>query len=76
MKTINESSSIRELDLNEIDTVSGGVSQDTAINTNLGIIGIGVGVAVAGVTAPAWFPIAMMGVSIAATGSYIYQQLQ
>lgn len=52
--------------------VSGGVDQSTAINTNLGIIGIGVGIAATTATAPVWFPVLMIATSIAVTASYIY----
>ncbi|ATU94111.1 hypothetical protein [Phyllobacterium zundukense] len=66
----DQHSELRELNPDELGIVSGGVSQDTAINTNLAIIGIGVGILAAGATAPAWFPIAMMGVGVAAVVSY------
>ncbi|MDP5030506.1 hypothetical protein [Paraglaciecola sp.] len=65
---------MRELDKNEIVQVGGGVSQEGAIGINMGIISIGVGIAIAG-SAPAWFPIAMIGVSIYATASAISSAL-
>lgn len=63
---------IRELSAIEIEAVAGGVSQDTAIAGNLAIVGIGVGIMVAGATAPIWFPIAMMGASIGLTASFLW----
>jgi hypothetical protein len=65
---------MKELTLEQVEEVSGGVSQDLAIGGNLSIVGIGVGIAVAG-SAPAWFPIAMIGVSIGLTVSYISSRL-
>ena len=65
---------MKELTFEQVEEVSGGVSQDLAIGGNLSIVGIGVGIAVAG-SAPAWFPIAMIGVSIGLTASYLYKVL-
>ncbi|MGQ0800505.1 MAG: hypothetical protein ACT4NL_10390 [Pseudomarimonas sp.] len=62
------------LDAAELNAVSGGTDQATAIGTNLGIIGIGVGILAAGATAPVWFPLAMIGISVAVTASYISTQ--
>ncbi len=64
---------MRELNTCEIEEVNGGVEQATAIGTNLGIVGIGVGILVAGATAPAWFAVGMIAVSISTTVSYIYE---
>lgn len=61
---------MQELDINEIEKVYGGVSQEAAIGTNMSIVAIGAGIAVAG-SAPAWFPIAMIAVSIATTYTYV-----
>ncbi len=61
---------MRELNVNEIQEVNGGVTQGEAIGTNMSIVAIGVGIAVAG-SAPAWFPIMMIGVSVATTLSFI-----
>ena len=56
---------MRTLALNEIENVNGALSADGTAGLNLGIVAIGVGVLAAGATAPIWFPIAMIGVSIA-----------
>lgn len=56
---------MRNLTAVEVEAVDGGTDQATAVSTNLGIVAIGVGILVAGVTAPAWFPIAMIAVSVA-----------
>lgn len=61
---------MRELNVNEIEQVNGGVTQGEAIGGNLSIVAIGVGIAVAG-SAPAWFPVMMIGVSISLTSSYL-----
>ncbi len=62
---------MRELILNEIEEVNGGgLSQGESVGVNLGIVSIGVGIALAG-TAPAWFPILMIGVSASATMSFL-----
>jgi len=61
---------MKELKVEQVEVVSGGVSQDTAINGNFAIVAIGVGVAAAGATAPVWFPLAMIGVSVSLTASY------
>lgn len=55
---------MRELSNTEIDVVCGAVDQSTAISTNLGIVAIGVGVIAGGLTAPAWFPLGLIAVSI------------
>jgi hypothetical protein len=65
-----EYNKMRELNVNEIEQINGGVSQGEAIGTNMSIVAIGVGIAVAG-SAPAWFPVLMIGVSIATTYSYL-----
>ena len=62
---------LNTLSASELNALSGGVDQATAIGTNLGIVGIGVGVAVAGATAPVWFPLAMIAGSVAVTAAYI-----
>ncbi len=62
---------MRELNVKEIEKVDGGVDQSTAISGNLGIIGIGVGIMVAGATAPAWFAVGMIAASISLTTSYL-----
>ncbi|MBU2884106.1 hypothetical protein KO525_02460 [Psychrosphaera sp. B3R10] len=66
---------MRELSVNEVIEVSGAVDQDTAISTNATIVTIGAGIAVAG-SAPAWFPIAMIAVSLTTTYSYISDLLE
>ncbi|MDT8397488.1 MAG: hypothetical protein RQ899_02610 [Pseudomonadales bacterium] len=63
---------MRELTESEVGVVGAAVSQDTAIGSNLAIVGVGVGIMVAGATAPAWFPIMMIATSISITASYIY----
>ncbi len=69
---------MRELNVNEIQDVNGGfpkegfVSLEGSIGINMSVIAMGAGIAAAGATAPVWFPVAMISVSIAATGSYIY----
>ncbi len=65
-----------ELSVEQVASVEGGVSQSDVIQTNLTIIGIGAAAVFAGFTAPAWGPIALMGLSVAVTGTYIYEQLQ
>lgn len=67
---------MRELTFQEMDLVDGAVSQSDAISTNLTIIGIGAGAIFAGMTAPAWGPIALIGLSVAVTGTYVYEQLR
>lgn len=64
---------MQQLTLTEIE-VNGGVSQELAVGTNMGIISIGVGIALAG-TAPAWFPLMMIGVSAVTTFAFIEEQL-
>ncbi|MCL1050331.1 hypothetical protein L2755_11920 [Shewanella abyssi] len=64
-------SKIEELTMNEIEQVNGGVGQAGVIGANLSIIGIGVGIMVAGATAPAWFAVGMIAVSISVTASYL-----
>lgn len=66
---------MRELTVQEMNLVDGAVTQSDVITTNLTIIGIGAGAVFAGMTAPAWGPIALIGLSLAVTGSYIYDQL-
>lgn len=66
---------MRELTIEEVGKVSGAVTQSDVISTNLAIIGIGCGAVFAGMTAPAWGPIALIGVSVVVTGSYIYETL-
>jgi hypothetical protein len=66
---------VRELSENELDVVSGAVSQSDVIGVNMGIIGIGAGAVFAGMTAPAWGPVALIGLSIAVTGAFVYEQL-
>lgn len=56
---------MRTLALNEIEKVNGALSADGTAGLNLGIVAIGVGILAAGATAPLWFPVAMIGVSIA-----------
>jgi hypothetical protein len=63
---------MQELTLDEIDAASGAANQSDVIATNMSIIGIGAGAIMAGFTAPAWGPIALIGVSLAVTGSFIY----
>ncbi|WP_371377835.1 hypothetical protein [Thalassotalea aquiviva] len=65
---------MKELNLDEVQAVTGGISQEGAIGTNISIVGIGVAIAVAG-SAPAWFPITMIGLSIVTTSTYIYKSL-
>lgn len=67
---------MRVISLDEIDQVSGAVTQSDVISTNLAIIGIGAAAVMAGFTAPAWWPVALIGVSLAVTGSYISDVLQ
>lgn len=66
---------MRDLTVQEIDAVDGAVSQSDVISTNLAIIGIGAGAIFAGMTAPAWGPVALIGLSVAVTGTYIYETL-
>lgn len=66
---------VRELNDHELDAVNGAVSQSDVISTNMGIIAIGAGAVFAGMTAPAWGPIALIGLSVAVTGAYVYEQL-
>ncbi|WP_059364716.1 hypothetical protein [Pseudoalteromonas sp. '520P1 No. 423'] len=61
---------MQKLNENEIQSVTGGVTQGEAIGGNMSIVAIGVGIAVAG-SAPAWFPIMMIGVSVSLTASYL-----
>jgi hypothetical protein len=56
---------MRELTLNEVEQVDGALSAGETVATNLGIVAIGVGICVAGATAPIWFPLAMIAVSVA-----------
>lgn len=64
---------MKELNLNDIEQVSGGVSQELAIGGNLSIVAIGTAVGLAGATAtaPIWFTAGLIGVSLGLTGSYI-----
>ena len=66
---------MRELTVEEVDLVDGGVSQSDVVNTNLTIIGIGAAAVFAGMTAPAWGPIALIGLSVGMTGTYLYEQM-
>jgi hypothetical protein len=63
---------VQELKVQEVLQVSGAVSQSDVISTNMTIIGIGAAAIFSGFTAPAWGPIALIGVSAAVTGSYLY----
>ena len=63
---------MKELTMNEMQTVNGGVSQGEAISANLGIVAIGVGICVAGATAPIWFSGLMIVTSISLTASYLF----
>lgn len=65
---------MRELTFEEVNVVDGAVTQSDVISTNLTIIGIGAGAVLAGMTAPAWVPIALIGLSVTVTGTYIYEQ--
>ncbi|WP_296282506.1 hypothetical protein [Pseudoxanthomonas sp.] len=67
---------MRELTFQEVESVDGAVTQSDVISTNLAIIGIGAGAIFAGMTAPAWGPIALIGLSVAVTGTYVYEQLR
>lgn len=67
---------MRELSLVELEQVDGGVTQSDVIQTNLAIIGIGAAAVFAGFTAPAWGPVALMGLSIGITATYIHEQLR
>lgn len=67
---------MQELNATELDMVGGGVSQSDVIGVNMGIIGIGAGAVFAGLTAPAWGPVALIGLSVAVTGMYFYEQIQ
>ena len=67
---------MREITAEEVSLVDGAVTQSDVINVNLGVIGIGAGAIFAGMTAPAWGPVALIGLSIAVTGTYIYEQMQ
>lgn len=67
---------MRELIFQEVELVDGAVTQSDVISTNLAIIGIGAGAIFAGMTAPAWGPIALIGLSVAVTGTYVYEQLR
>lgn len=62
---------MKELTMNEVKSVNGGVSQGTAIGGNLSIIAIGVGIIAAPITAPAWFIGGMIAISVSLTASYI-----
>ncbi|MEJ7745511.1 MAG: hypothetical protein WKF61_01910 [Luteimonas sp.] len=66
---------MKELIMQEVGLVNGAVIQSNVIATNLTIIAIGAGAVFAGMTAPAWGPIALIGLSFAVTGTYIYEQL-
>lgn len=61
--TTNQDEEMKNLEYNEILEVAGGIDQGTVISTNLGIVGIGVGILVVGASAPFWFPAAMIGIS-------------
>jgi len=55
-----------ELNVVELDAVDGAMSQGEVVATNMAIVGMGVAIAItAGATAPVWFPVAMIAVSIA-----------
>ncbi|MCV2884645.1 hypothetical protein OE749_08050 [Aestuariibacter sp. AA17] len=66
---------MHDISITECHQISGGVSQETAISGNLAVVGMGVAVAVTGATAPVWFPVAMIAVSVGLTGSYINDRL-
>ena len=66
---------MRDLTCQELECVGGAVSQSDVINTNLTIIAIGAAAVFAGFTAPAWGPIALIGLSVAVTGTYVSEQL-
>lgn len=61
---------MQELTMKQTEQVNGGVSQSTAISSQLGIVAIGAGIMVAGATAPVWFSAGMIGASLAITWSY------
>ncbi|AQS39749.1 hypothetical protein Sps_04666 [Shewanella psychrophila] len=63
---------MQELTMKEIELVNGGVDQGTAISSQLGIVAIGVGIMVAGATAPVWFSAGMIGASISITYSNLF----
>ena len=66
---------MQNLKAEEVRHVGGAVTQSDVISTNMGIIAIGAGAVLAGFTAPAWGPVALIGVSLAVTGSYIYETM-
>lgn len=66
---------MQTLTIEEIEQVGGGVTQSDVISTNMAIIGIGAAAVMAGFTAPAWGPVALIGVSLAVTGSYLRETL-
>lgn len=60
----------------EIEQVGGGVNQSDVISTSMAIIGIGAAAVLAGFIAPAWGPVALVGVSLAVTGSYLREMME
>lgn len=66
---------MRELTVKEVGCVDGAVSQSDVIATNLCVIGIGAAAVFAGMTAPAWGPVALIVLSVAVTGTYIKENL-
>lgn len=63
---------MRALTSNEIENVNGALSADGTAGLNIGIVAIGVGILAAGATAPLWFPLAMIGVSVASVATMDY----
>ena len=62
---------MRELTPAELAAVSGAVDDDTAYSASVGVAAVLLGLGVT-VTAPAWLPAALLGGSIAASGTAIY----
>lgn len=61
---------MRELNMQEVEQISGGISNDTAYGTSVGVSGVLLGLGLT-VTAPVWGTAALLGGSIAASGMAI-----
>ncbi len=65
---------MRELTLNEVEAVQGGISTSTQISSQMSMVGIGVATMLAGATAPVWFSAALIVTSVSLTYSWYDNQ--
>ena len=63
---------MQELQIEEIELVSGAIDQATQVGAQMGFIGIGAGLAAAGFALTPVGAALFIGTSLALTGSYVY----